>query len=165
MLSEDVVLLKKLVHNQRNRVFAEKKRLDYKFKIKCPSINKINKLNSELLCLARIMTSLPSLDLDDKNYLFICSFGQSRSRWFAEKMMSLGYKAMFCGVDTHADFVLNKNHVNWADNIIVLDSHILYFKNHRDMIEVEGKKMIKFFIDDNPVEFENMFIKLLKVLN
>ena len=53
--------------------------------------------------------------------LFICAYAQSRSKWFAEMYMRKGRKAMFAGWCADADFPLNAQHLDWADEIVFLD--------------------------------------------
>ncbi len=85
--------------------------------------------------------------------LFICSFGQSRSRWFAEKFMDNGIKAQFCGYDKEATPKLENWAIDWADIIVILDKH---FSDNVNLIEFPNfslKEVIHFHIEDKPYEF------------
>lgn len=93
-------------------------------------------------------------NLPSKRVLFICMYGQSRSRWFAEKFMTLGIKAMFCGHYTeHADFPITKHHIEWAEEIVLLDKDIKRTV-HYDVILKSGKIVLEHFIEDEPYKFE-----------
>lgn len=94
--------------------------------------------------------------INDKRILYICTFGQSRSRYFAEESMKLGYMSLFCGYDDEADFVLSKNYLDWATHIVILDSY--FFKAMGLLDELNNKKLILYYIDDEPVEFREWFI-------
>lgn len=100
-----------------------------------------------------------------KNYLFICAFGQSRSKYFAERCMNAGFKSMFCGYTEDADFVLASNHFKWADVVVILDKD---FKREKelwsDMID-HRKPFVKFFLDDEPSLFDKNFAKMIKCIN
>ena len=94
----------------------------------------------------------------DIKRLFVCAYGQSRSKWFAEKFMTMGCKALFCGYLPEADFILNKHYIEWADEIILLDRYIER-ENIYCELEVCGKLITKYYIDDEPQYFEEYFSK------
>ena len=100
------------------------------------------------------MTNKFDNKLKGKRVLFVCMYGQSRSRWFAEKFMELGIKAMYCGHYTeHADFPITKHHIDWADEIVLLDKDIKRTV-HYDVINKSGKVVLENFIEDEPHKFE-----------
>lgn len=97
--------------------------------------------------------------------LFICAFGQSRSRYFAEQMMLKGYMSLFCGYDKEADIKYNKELMLWATKIVILDNYFLQTSEGKYL----EKDHIKFYIDDEPSShnerFEDFFnIHLNKVI-
>jgi len=91
-------------------------------------------------------------------YLFVCQFGQSRSRWFAERFMEMGIKAVFCGWDSEADIKFNFPLIEWSDKIIVLDKD---FETYNSIMDVD---CLNFYIEDEPGNFEEHFDTLLEVL-
>lgn len=97
----------------------------------------------------------------NKRYLFVCAFGQSRSRYFAEMFMKNGFMAIFCGYDSEADIVISKELVEWSDEIILLDKNNIKCKwlNHL----LEGKNSFNFFIEDIPTFFQVEFEKFLNI--
>lgn len=98
----------------------------------------------------------------NKKYLFICQFGQSRSRYFAERFMEMGIKSLFCGFDDNADIVLNKNLIKHYDILIILDKD--FYRNIKliDLIDYYEKEYIKFYIDDEPINFDNKFREFME---
>lgn len=98
----------------------------------------------------------------NKKYLFVCAFGQSRSRQFAEKTMLRGYRAMFCGYDDEADVKINKYIMKWADEVILLDEYINR-THHWNYLLFTKKSYTLFFIDDNPVMFNKWYELLLSL--
>ena len=49
--------------------------------------------------------------------------GESRSRFFAEKFMKLGYMAMFAGYADNSFLIIQKGMFKWADEIVLLDKY------------------------------------------
>lgn len=89
----------------------------------------------------------------EKRVLFVCAFAQSRSKWFAERFMDMGIKAMFCGHDIHADFPMTKKHIEWATEIVLLDKDIKR-THYYNMIKESNKEVLECFIQDEPYLFE-----------
>jgi len=100
----------------------------------------------------------------DKNYLFVCAFGQSRSRQFAEMAMKNGFKALFCGYLDEADFILNKHYLEWADVIILMDNYVER-TIHYNAINNSNKIIIKYYIEDEPSTFKMLYPKLIREIN
>lgn len=97
-----------------------------------------------------------SIEKQDK-ILFICAFGQSRSRYFAERMMELGYKSVFCGHDSYSDIQVKDQLISWADAVVILDEYFVksaYWMYVKRTELMRNKKIIKYFIEDEPVYFE-----------
>lgn len=95
----------------------------------------------------------------EKRYLFVCMYGESRSRFFAEKMMQRGEMAMFSGWTDDAEPMIMPWMEEWADLIIILDKDIDRFERRLDM-----SKSASFFIEDKPEEFNEKFDLFLQVL-
>lgn len=91
-----------------------------------------------------------------KRYLFICVFGESRSRYFAERFMEMGIKALPCGYDIEASIKFNKSLINWADEIILLDKHLTPECDY-----IMPNTYIEYYINDEPVKFNKYFIDFL----
>ncbi len=91
-------------------------------------------------------------NLKSKKILFVCAYGQSRSKWFAEKFMSLGIKSMFCGYLDDADFPITKHHIYWADEIVLLDKDIKRTIHYEAIIN-SNKIVLENFIEDEPKLF------------
>ena len=107
-----------------------------------------------------------------KRYLFVCAYAQSRSKFMAERFMDIGKRAMFVGYEDDADFKITKEHIDWADEIILLCEHIERTV-HYDYIqakvadsnnEEEYKTYIKHYIDDEPQRFEQEYVSLMTTL-
>jgi predicted protein tyrosine phosphatase len=94
-----------------------------------------------------------------KKYLFICAYGQSRSRYFSERFMEMGIKSLFCGYVKDADIVYNQQLMRWADEIVVLDN---YFEKTSEGKYCE-KKYIKFYIDDEPSLHKHRFREFMEL--
>lgn len=98
-------------------------------------------------------------NIKGKRVLFICMYGQSRSRWFAEKFMTMGYKALWCGHYTeHADFPLTKHHIEWATEIVLLDKDIKRTV-HYNVIMNSDKVVLEHYLEDEPGKFEEFLDK------
>jgi predicted protein tyrosine phosphatase len=104
---------------------------------------------------------------EHRKYLFICNYGQSRSKWFAEQFMKKGKLALFCGINELADFRISKHYLEWADIIICLEEYIPktlhneaidYYTNNFDKCRVD------FYIDDEPMKFYSKYLELEKNL-
>lgn len=107
-----------------------------------------------------------------KRYLFICAYAQSRSKFMAERFMETGKKAMFVGYEEDADFKITKEHIDWADVIILLCKHIERTV-HYDYIqakvadsnnEEEYKHIIRYYIKDEPQRFEQEYVNLMTLI-
>lgn len=84
--------------------------------------------------------------------------------------MLKGSKSMFCGFDDEADFKLNKNHLKWANVIILLDKNIKrekIFDTINSYVEEHPytKKTLEYFIEDNPETFNKIYPKLVMKVN
>jgi len=100
---------------------------------------------------------------DDAKYLFVCDYAQSRSKWFAERFMEFGRKAMFAGwVKEDADFPLTKEHLEWTDVIVLLDKDIKRQTDY-DAIVGSGKRIIEHFIEDEPQYFDAKFEEMRRL--
>lgn len=102
-------------------------------------------------------------ETNNKNYLFVCDFGESRSKYFAENFMKNGFKAMFCGIDDAAIFKITENHIHWAEEIIILSENVnrhwsLRFAEHMK------KNMILFHIEDKSNKFESKLKELMRII-
>jgi len=92
-------------------------------------------------------------------YLFVCAYAQSRSKYFAERFMEDGEKALFCGHCEDADFKINKHYIDWADVIVLLDKDIERTVHFKYLLNTE-KQIFKHYIDDNPAIFRNEYRKV-----
>lgn len=102
---------------------------------------------------------------EEKRILFICAYGQSRSRFFAEKFMSLGYKAMFAGFDELAEIRVQRGMFNWANEIVLLDEH--WNKDTMtDFLVTEAKSLektvLEYYIADEQSKFDEFCKRLLE---
>lgn len=61
--------------------------------------------------------------IENKKVLFVCMFGQSRSKWFANRCIQENIDAKYCGWFQEADIVLNEELTLWADVIVILDDN------------------------------------------
>lgn len=101
----------------------------------------------------------------DKNFLFICDFSQSRSKYFAEKFIEKGYNAKFRGFSEDADYPLSEKIIDWSNMIIVLSNSWMYekeFKNWLKYAESQGKEIRYCMIEDNPQIFPKEVEKILR---
>lgn len=99
----------------------------------------------------------------DRRILFVCAFGQSRSKFFAEKFMTLGYKAMFCGFDDLADFKISKAHIDWCDEIVLLDENWNKFDRVKTLISIAKENnvtIIEHYLEDDQRYFDD-FCRIL----
>lgn len=105
--------------------------------------------------------------MKDKRYLFICAYAQSRSKYMAEEFMKMGYMSMFCGYLDDADFKITKEHIEWADTIILLCKHIertIHYSYIVEGAEIYDKHLIKHYIDDEPSTFNKELTNLTTTL-
>ena len=87
----------------------------------------------------------------------------------AERFMDIGKRAMFVGYTEEADFKITKEHIDWADEIILLCKHIertihydyIQAKVADSEVEEKYKTYIKYYIDDEPQRFEQEYINLM----
>lgn len=107
--------------------------------------------------------------MKDKRILFICAFGESRSRFFAEKFMKLGYMAMFAGFDDYASIRVQKGMIEWADEIVILDK---YWEKVDDVkswiIEARDgydKTILEHYIEDEQQIFDKFCDRLIVKMN
>ncbi len=99
-------------------------------------------------------------DVRDKRWLFVCAYGQSRSRWFSERFMMMGIRSVFCGYEDEADIKFNRDLLEWADKIVCLDKdfHRLVWLDPFISDTVKDKNVwIDFFLDDDPQTFPEKF--------
>lgn len=106
-------------------------------------------------------------------YLFMCDFGMSRSKYFAEKTMLSGNIAQYCGWVEDSKLKFTKHTLSdWDDGLdylVVLTKNI---ERHelslwaaiRYQCEERGVKLIKHYIEDDPVIFENEIKKFRRDL-
>ncbi len=88
--------------------------------------------------------------------LYLCAYGQSRSRYFAEQDMLRGKIALFCGYDEGADIHINLALIEWADRVVILDKDFV-----RDIeyhaVENLSEELIHNYIEDIPWKFKELY--------
>ena len=79
--------------------------------------------------------------------LFVCEYGQSRSKNLAEifNKKYKKYSSLFCGTHKEADIRIHIKLLTWADKVIFLDSQI---EKHLEEINLTDA-YIKYFIKDD----------------
>lgn len=100
-----------------------------------------------------------------KNFLFICDYAQSRSKYFAEKFQEKGYNATYRGFSDEADYPLNEKIIDWSNVVVVLSNSWLYepeFENWLKYAENTGKDIRYCMIDDEPRIFPEKLKQVLK---
>ncbi len=125
------VTLRRLFCDTLNIRLSTKERIlvDKMLKEKNNASDYIKKLKDSLIVLTnKIRTLKPELSNQaipsantDKRWLFVCAYGQSRSRWFSERFMMMGVRSLFCGYEPEADIMFTRDLVEWADKIVCLD--------------------------------------------
>ena len=84
--------------------------------------------------------------------LFVCMYGQSRSRFFAEYYNKQGVIANFCGYVDDADIQINISLVETYDLIVILDR---YFERTGMFSYInQNKPYILCYIEDMPENFK-----------
>lgn len=100
---------------------------------------------------------------ENKKYLCVCDFAQSRSLYFAEELNKKGVIALRCGFDNHADIKLNKKLIDWADIVIILSSSYKYDDKSADLVDyvlISEKELILKPIDDELPIIKETFIEV-----
>lgn len=103
----------------------------------------------------------------EKSVLFICLFGQSRSKYFAEEYMKLGNVAMYGGIEHDGLIEVDFNLMAEYDIIVFLDKEAkehLMQKRYVEWFLDSEIIFIDYFIDDNPILFDEKFKKFLPIL-
>jgi len=97
------------------------------------------------------------------NILFICDFGESRSKYFAEQFKNKCFETAYRGFCDEAERVLNIRQIEWADVIVVLSDTWMYVKEYEDyLLEANklNKKVIHYMIPDEPQYFNEHIDKI-----
>lgn len=98
-----------------------------------------------------------------KKYLFICAFGESRSKFYSDKFTLNGFNSKYCGFDKLAVNKFNSSLLKWSDVIIVLDEYFIKYRAKYYLFNtIKHKTKIEFFIDDEPKNFEYFLPMLCK---
>lgn len=105
--------------------------------------------------------------MKNKRVLFICMNGESRSRFFAEKFMKLGYMAMFAGYADNSFLIIQKGMFKWADEIVLLDKY--WNKDNAmqyyiDYANENGKVVIEHYLEDEQIQFDKFCNNLLDTM-
>lgn len=95
------------------------------------------------------------MEMKDKKILFVCMYGQSRSRWFAEKFMKQGIICNWCGYAQESMITINQQLLDWADEIVLLDKDIERETRLYEHILESGKIILRHYLDDEPRLFED----------
>lgn len=102
----------------------------------------------------------------DKNVLFVCMWGQSRSKYFAEQYSKINSNTKYCGYLQEKSL---RHHIDWADVIVVLDKdwfRQIYSKIQLDLERLENidKRKINHYIIDEPRNFKSYYSDFLEML-
>ena len=98
------------------------------------------------------------------DFIFICEYGQSRSRYFAIKLMRKGYTAAFCGVNKDSDIKCTDNLLCGSKVAVFLDKGA-YKEFQRQYPKFPCTNAIIFHIEDEPMLFNEKFSIFSKLLN
>ena len=102
----------------------------------------------------------------DKQILFICDYGQSRSKYFADRLDKMGYDTQYAGfVNGDGSRHITETMIVMSEIVIILSvswRHVREFEDIVHLIQRYGKQVYHFHINDESQKFKQYFDEFMQ---